>query len=200
MLDGRTAACVVYAVDDAPAELLDALLARHVDVRVERDAYATVAALAEARPSNGQPRVPVVLILVEPSELPLLGSVLEVADRIAPGATLWRHASGDAQPLAAVTPAEKRSFRATDSGSSGLLRRRDDLAGSTGSGGYSAPRLRLAGGEEDGSGGTDLVHSHDPPNPGERSSDTSSGQRALSEDELRILLGTAPSEEQRTTP
>lgn len=191
---GRTAACVVFSTEPPPSELLDALLARQVDVRVERDPYATIAALYEARPGPGQPRVPVVLILVEPDDLPMLARVLTVVERVTPGATLWRHAADRVQPLAAVTPAERRIFRGLDATGATGGSYPPDQVGLAKENHQSDPvghQLRLTGDAQP----------EDRANSTPRSSDTdSTGERVLTEAELQILLGGTPAKEQRTSP
>lgn len=189
--DARTAACVIYAADDPPVELLDALLARRVDVRVERDPYAVIAALQESKPRRGQAPVPMVLVLAEPDRLALLGRVLDVVSIVVPGVTLWRHAAGDPQPLAAVTPDERRSYRSGYSGgaTSGFSDAGEGFVPAQGAlRAVETPSLRLAGGE-----------SGEMPNPNRSSSDTDGAdvdaQKSVSEPELEVLLGLRASSE-----
>lgn len=177
----RSAACVVYATGAPPSDLLDALIARGVDVRHECDPYGVLAGLAESRPLPTERHVPIILALVEPDTLPQLADTIDAVETAFPDTVLWQHRATSETPLSAVTTRERRAW-------SGRGREHENTHDEVVVRPITPPRLRLAG---DSPGAPAGVPNADPP----PSDTTEAGSVGLSEDELSTLLGAMPSTE-----
>ncbi|MEO0512230.1 MAG: hypothetical protein AAF108_04965 [Planctomycetota bacterium] len=203
--DHRTAVCVVYTADSPPGDLLDALIARRVDVRHETEPYAVLASLHEARPGRGEPRIPLVLAVIEPERRELMPELLDAVEASFPGCNLWQHRAADENPLSAVSPADRAEWRLAGASAASSTAYAPDPGANQGqaprlesreSPRTIEPKLRLAAHEPM----LDPIP-HEATNPGDRSSDTHPKPGVgLSDDELRTLLGESPRNEQHIGP
>ena len=104
---GRAARCIVWCSAQArpPQTLIKALESRGLSLTLTMEAYLAVADVLRAAREDEV----VVLVAIEPDELPRFEDVLTTIDRYAPRAARWTYSEHQRQPLQAVTRAHPRT-------------------------------------------------------------------------------------------
>lgn len=175
-----------------PAELLDALRAKHVSVERCADVYDAMAKVVTRERSvrAGDPRQPLVLLAIEPARIPAADELVAAISAFAPLTSCWRYEPGHSPALCAYAPGAR--LRPEPARAAPEPARRSPTG----------PDLRLAGDgpefppERSGTGapaaadppGSNAV----PPLDADEPDDQAAAERLLTDEELAMLLDDRP--------